>query len=94
MMQDVFVKPGSPERPDSGEDTARRRSTGASYQGGNKASRQQHHDHTSPKAVAKKEKKKKEKANHRSKETKEKQMWVRDMSITGSEMPSKAINSV
>lgn len=37
MMQDVFVKPGSLERPGSGEDTARRRPTGTSYQEGNKA---------------------------------------------------------
>lgn len=33
MMQDVFVKPGSLERPGSGEDTARRWPTGTSYQG-------------------------------------------------------------
>lgn len=37
MMQDVFVKPCSLERPGSGEDTARRRPTGTSYQGGSKA---------------------------------------------------------
>lgn len=37
MMQDVFVKPGSLERPGSGEDTARRRPTGTSYQVGSKA---------------------------------------------------------
>lgn len=37
MMQEVFVKPGSPERPGSGEDTARWRPTGTSYQEGNKA---------------------------------------------------------
>lgn len=89
MMQDVFVKPGSPERPDSGEDTARRRSTGASYQGGNTASRQQQQHRASANAVAR------EKRQITGlKERKEKQMWVREMSITGLEMHSEAINSV
>lgn len=37
MMQDVFVKPGSLERKGSGEETVRRRPTGTSYQGRNKA---------------------------------------------------------
>lgn len=52
MMQDVFVKPGPLERPGSGEDAARRRPTGTSYQEGTKAPTTTNSTATTPHLVA------------------------------------------
>lgn len=98
MMQDLFVKPGSLERPGSGEDTTRKQPTGTSYQGRNKA------PVTSTAAtphpvlwvrVGSTRKGKSQTLSDGLKELKKKQKWVGEMCIKSLKSSSRcAINSM